>query len=263
MDIIVCMKQVPDTTDVKIDPKTGTLIREGVPSIINPDDKHAIEEALCLKEKYGGTVTVISMGPPQAISALREAYAMGVDETILLSDRAFAGADTWATAYTLATGIRKIGRYDIIFCGLQAIDGDTAQIGPQVADSLGIPQVTYVQNLEVDGSKVKVERALEDGYMVLETEMPVLLTAIKDLNVPRYPTVRGIVEAHRELEVAVWNAQDIDADEQKIGLPGSPTQVKRSFAPESKRAAEFIEGDSPFDKVKKLVDRLEDRNVVR
>jgi len=263
MDIIACIKQVPDTTDVKIDPKTGTLIREGVPSIINPDDKHAIEEALRLREQYGGKVTVISMGPPQAIVALREAYAMGVDETILLSDRDFAGADTWATAYTLATGIKKIGRYDIIFCGLQAIDGDTAQIGPQLADSLGIPQFTYVQNLEVKGSRVKAERALEDGHMVLEAELPVLVTAIKELNEPRYPTVRGIVKAHREHEVKVWTGKDISADPQKIGLPGSPTQVKRSFAPQPKRAAEIIAGDSVQEQVRTLVDRLEDKNVVR
>ena len=263
MDIIVCIKQVPDTTDVKIDPKTGTLIREGVPSIINPDDKHAIEEALCLKEKYGGTVKVISMGPPQAMAALREAYAMGVDETILLSDRAFAGADTWATAFTLAAGVKKTGKYDIIFCGLQAIDGDTAQIGPQLAESLDIPQVTYVQGLEVDGSTVKVERALEDGHMALECEMPVLLTTIKALNDPRYPTVGGLVDAYREHEVKVWSAADIRADPLKIGLPGSPTQVKRSFAPQAKRAGEIMEGESVEEKVKKLVDRLEDRNVVR
>ncbi len=263
MKIIVCIKQVPDTTDVKIDPKTGTLIREGVPSIINPDDKHAIEEALRLKAKFGGTVTVISMGPPQAKTALREAYAMGVDDTILLSDRAFAGADTWATAYTLAAGVKKIGEFDLILCGLQAIDGDTAQIGPQLADSLDIPQITYVQELELEGETIRLHRALEDGYMVLETKLPVLVTAIKDLNEPRYPTVAGIVKAHREHKITVWNAQDIGADEEKIGLPGSPTQVKRSFAPQSKRAGELLAGDSVSEKVKKLVDRLEDRNVLR
>ncbi|HID71156.1 MAG TPA: electron transfer flavoprotein subunit beta/FixA family protein [Thermoplasmata archaeon] len=263
MDIIVCIKQVPDTTDVKIDPKTGTLVREGVPSIVNPDDKHAVEEALRLKESYGGKVTAISMGPPQAVAALREVYAMGVDETILLSDRAFAGADTWATSYTLATAIKKIGKYDIIFCGLQAIDGDTAQIGPQLAEALGIPQITYVQKLEVQGKKVRAERALENGYMVLETEIPVLLTAIKSLNEPRYPTVGGIVKAHREHQVKIWTAKDIGADPKKIGLQGSPTQVKRSFAPQPKRAAEIIEGKSVQEKVKKLVDRLEERNVVR
>jgi len=263
MDIIVCIKQVPDTTDVRIDPKTGTLIREGVPSIINPDDKHAIEEAIRLREKYGGKVTVLSMGPPQAKTALREAYAMGVDETILLSDRAFAGADTWATSYTLASAVKKMGSYDIIFCGLQAIDGDTAQIGPQLAENLQIPQITYVQEIEMKGDTLRSYRALEDGHMVLETKLPVLLTAIKDLNEPRYPSIPGIVKAHREHKILVWNASDVMADPQKIGLPGSPTQVKRSFAPEAKRAAEIIEGDSVEEKVAKLVDRLEDRNVVR
>ena len=263
MDIIVCIKQVPDTTDVRIDPKTGTLIREGVPSIINPDDKHAIEEALRLREKHGGKVKVLSMGPPQAKTALREAYAMGVDETILLSDRAFAGADTWATSYTLASAVKKMGNYDIIFCGLQAIDGDTAQIGPQLAESLQIPQITYVQEIELKGDTLRSYRALEDGHMVLETKLPVLLTAIKDVNETRYPSIPGIVKAHREHEIVVWNASDIMADPQKIGLPGSPTQVKRSFAPEAKRAAEIIEGDSAEEKVAKLVDRLEDRNVVR
>jgi len=183
------MKQVPDTTDVKIDPKTGTLIREGVPSIVNPDDKHAIEESLQLRERYGGKVTVVSMGPPQAMDALKEVYAMGVDDTVLLSDRAFAGADTWATSYTLGMGIKALGEYDLIFCGLQAIDGDTAQIGPQLAEFLGIPQVTYVKNVKIDGNELTVERALEDGHMTVKVPMPVLLTAVKELNNPRYPTM--------------------------------------------------------------------------
>jgi len=263
MDIIVCMKQVPDTTDVKIDPKTGTLIREGVPSIVNPDDKHAIEESLRLREKYGGKITVISMGPPQAIDALREVYAMGVDDTILLSDRAFAGADTWATSYTLGMGIKKIGEYDIIFCGLQAIDGDTAQIGPQLAEFLGIPQVTYVRNVRVDGDRVTVERALEDGHMTVETPMPLLLTAVKELNKPRYPNMGGIVKAFRHHEVKKWNAADIGADPSKVGLEGSPTQVKRTFAPEPRGKVKIMEGDTVTEMVGNLVDHLKDKNVVR
>ncbi len=263
MDIIVCMKQVPDTNDVKIDPKTGTLIREGVPSIVNPDDKHAIEEALRLRESCGGKVTVISMGPPQAMDALREVYAMGVDDTILLSDRAFAGADTWATSYTLGRGIQRIGNYDIVFCGRQAIDGDTAQIGPQLAEFLGIPQVTYVKKVEVDGDELVVERALEDGHMTLRTPMPVLLTAIKELNFPRYPHIGGIVMAFREHEVKVWNAIDIYAESSNIGLEGSPTQVKRTFAPEPRGKVKIMEGISAQEMVENLVDHLKERNVVR
>lgn len=262
MKMIVCIKQVPDTTDVKIDPKTGTLIREGVPSIINPDDKHAIEEALRLKEKFGGNVTVISMGPPQADDALREALAMGVDETILLCDRAFAGADTLATSYTLATAIQKIADYDIVICGRQAIDGDTAQIGPQMAEYLGVPQVTYVRDVKIKGKKLIVERTLEDGYEKIETSLPALITVIKDLNKPRYPSVGGIVDAYREREVKIWTAKDIDADLSKIGLEGSPTQVKRTFAPEPKGEGEIISGTGE-EAAKTLLQKLRDKNVIR
>lgn len=262
MKMIVCIKQVPDTTDVKIDPKKGTLIREGVPSIINPDDKHAIEGALRLKEKFGGNVTIISMGPPQADDALREALAMGVDEAILLCDRAFAGADTLATSYTLATAIKKIGDYDIILCGRQAIDGDTAQIGPQMAEYLGVPQVTYVRDVKIKGKKLIVERTLEDGYEKIETSLPALITVIKDLNKPRYPSVGGIVDAYREREVKVWTAEDVAADISKIGLDGSPTQVKRTFAPEPKGEGEIISGTGE-EAAKTLLQKLRDKNVIR
>ncbi len=261
MNIVVLIKQVPDTTDVKIDPKTGTLIREGVPSIINPDDKHAIEEALKLKEEYGGKVTVISMGPPQAMDALRESKAMGVDDNILLSDRAFAGADTWATSYTLAAAIKKVGDYDLIICGRQAIDGDTAQVGPQVAECLDLPQITYVRKIELDGKTIRAERALEDGFERIETTLPALITVIKDLNSPRYPSVRGIVEACREAEYPIWTAKDIDAEPSKIGLEGSPTQVKRSFAPEPHGAGLILEGTTE-QMAKDLVAKLNDDNVV-
>jgi len=261
MDIIVMVKQVPDTTDVRIDPKTGTLIREGVPSIVNPDDKHAVEAALQLKEKYGGKVTAVSMGPPQAMDALREVAAMGVDETILLSDRAFAGADTLATSYALGRCVEKIGRFDLVLCGRQAIDGDTAQIGPQLAEYLKVPQVTYVKKIEIRDGKVVAERQLEDGYEVVEVPMPALLTAIKELNQPRYPTVRNIVRAWREHEVKVWTAKDIDADPKKIGLDGSPTSVKRTFAPEPKGEGEVLKG-STEEVVNALIDRLLDRNII-
>lgn len=261
MNIVVLIKQVPDTTDVKIDPKTGTLIREGVPSIINPDDKHAIEEALQLRERFGGKVTVISMGPPQAMDALRESKAMGVDDNILLSDRAFAGADTWATSYTLSMAIKKVGDYDLIICGRQAIDGDTAQVGPQVAECLDLPQITYVRKIKIDGKKLTAERALEDGFERIETQLPALITVIKDLNKPRYPSVRGIVEACRDAEYPIWTAKDIDAEPNNIGLDGSPTQVKRSFAPEPHGAGLILEGTTE-QMAKDLVVKLKDDNVV-
>ncbi|KYH34608.1 acryloyl-CoA reductase electron transfer subunit gamma [Clostridium tepidiprofundi DSM 19306] len=238
MNIVVCLKQVPDTTEVRIDPKTGTLIREGVPSIINPDDKNALEEALVLKEKYGAHVTVISMGPPQAEKALREALAMGADEAILVSDRAFAGADTLATSYALASTIKKLN-YDIIFAGRQAIDGDTAQVGPEIAEHLGIPQVTYVENVEINGKDLKVRRALEDGYEIIKVKAPVLLTAIKELNEPRYMNIKNIFEIFSK-EIKVWSADDIDVDRDKIGLNGSPTKVKKSMTKEAKGQGEVI-----------------------
>ena len=264
MNIIVLIKQVPDTNEVKIDPKTGTLIREGVPSIINPDDKHAIEAGLSLREEFGGEVTVITMGPPQAKFALQEARAMGADKCILLSDRAFAGSDTAATSYALAKAIEKIGKYDLIICGRQAIDGDTAQIGPQVAELLNLPQVTYVQQLEYlpNEKAIRVDRGLEDGYERLEVRLPALITVTKDLNTPRYPSLWGIVKACRQTTYPVWTAKDIGADPTKIGLEGSPTQVKRSFAPEPKGGGIIFKG-SPKEAVKALVEKIKEDNVIR
>ncbi|SQC02635.1 electron transfer flavoprotein beta-subunit [Clostridium tetanomorphum] len=210
MRIIVCIKQVPDTNEVRIDPIKGTLIREGVPSIINPDDKNAIEEAVRIKENLKDVeIVALCMGPPQAEIALREALAMGVDDAILLSDRQFAGSDTWATSLILASAINKIGDYEIIFCGRQAIDGDTAQVGPEVAEHLNIPQITYVNNLEIQGKEVIAHRATEDGYYIIKSKMPILLTTIKDLNKPRYPSILGIYNAFREKEIKVWNINDI------------------------------------------------------
>jgi electron transfer flavoprotein beta subunit len=187
MKIIVCVKQVPDTNEVKIDPKKGTLIRDGVPSILNPDDANALEEALKIKDNNPDTpVTVVTMGPPQAKEMLQECIAMGADEAVLLSDRALGGSDTWATSNALAAGIKKIGEYDLIFTGRQAIDGDTAQVGPQLAEKLGLPQVTYVQEFEIKGDRhIRVKRALENGYEVIDTQMPCLLTTVKELNKPR------------------------------------------------------------------------------
>lgn len=239
MNIVVCLKQVPDTTAVRIDPKTGTLIREGVPSIINPEDKHALEEALRLKDEYGANVTVISMGPPQAQNALREALCMGADEAILITDRAFAGADTLATSKALAGALRKL-EYDIVFAGRQAIDGDTAQVGPEIAEHLDIPQVTYVQDVKVEGKTLYVNRALEDGYEIIEVKAPVLLTAIKELNEPRYMNARYIFDSANK-EIKIWSANDIDVEKAELGLAGSPTKVKKSMTKEAKGQGEIVD----------------------
>jgi len=257
MHIIVLIKQVPDTTEVKLDPKTGNLIREGLKSIINPDDRHAIEAAVHLKAATGGKVVVISMGPSQAIDAVSEAIGMGVDEGILLSDRAFAGADTWATSFTLGKAIEKLGAYDLIFCGRQAIDGDTAQIGPQVAEFLQIPQVTYVCEIEkIRATEIIVKRRLEDGYERLGCSLPALLTVIGELNIPRYPIVGGLIAACREdAPITIWNAADIGVQTCEVGLEGSLTHVIKTFTPKFKRQGEILEGDTQ-QVVKDLFTRL-------
>lgn len=242
MNIVVCLKQVPDTTEVRIDPVKGTLIREGVPSIINPDDKNALEEALVLKDNYGAHVTVISMGPPQAKAALVESLAMGADEAILLSSRAFGGADTLATSHTIAAGIKKLD-YDIVFAGRQAIDGDTAQVGPEIAEHLGIPQVTYVEEVKVNGNELEVKKAWEHGYEIDKVKTPVLLTAIKELNVPRYMDVKNIFGVF-DKEIKVWDENDINIDKTLLGLKGSPTKVKKSVTKQTKGQGEII--DKPF-----------------
>ena len=262
MKIIVCIKQVPDTNEVKLDPKTGTLIRDGVPSIINHDDMNALEEALELKYRYKDVeITVLTMGPPQADVALREALAMGADKAILISDRAFAGADTWATSNTLTAAIKKIASFDMIFCGRQAIDGDTAQVGPQIAEKLDLPQVTYVRKMEVSGNTVTVQRALEDGYEVIEVEMPCVLTAIKELNIPRYASVKGIFDAYREKTVEFWTAKDIEIDPGIIGLNGSPTNVRRTFSPEPKGKGTMLPGCDK-DTIYGLFSRLKEKHII-
>ena len=263
MNIIVCLKQVPDTNEVRIDPVRGTLIREGVPSIINPDDRNALEEALRLRdENKDSKVTVVSMGPPQADVALREALAMGADEAILLSDRAFAGSDTWATSTAIAAGIKKIGDYDIIFCGRQAIDGDTAQVGPQIAEHLGLPQITYVEEVKIENDKVRARRALEDGYFIIESSTPVLLTAIKELNEPRYPSIRGIYDAHNANRVKVLSAKDVEADFDNLGLNGSPTQVNKSFTPPGRTGeGEMLKGNAK-EAVEQLIIKLKEKHLI-
>jgi len=261
MRIIVTIKQVPDTNEVRLDPRTGTLIREGVPSIINPEDKNAIEAALSLRQQLGGEVVVISMGPPQADDALREALAMGVDRAILLTDRAFAGADTWATATTLGLAVKKLAPYDLVLCGRQAIDGDTAQVGPQMAEYLNVPQITYVREFHVMDGRVRATRTMEDGYEVLDAPLPALLTITKEANKPRYPTAPGIFKAYREQQVERWGVADLGADPEGLGLKGSPTQVKRSFSPPPKEPGEIIKA-APAEAAKQLLSRMKQKNLI-
>jgi electron transfer flavoprotein beta subunit len=261
MNIIVCIKQVPDTTDVRIDPATNTLIREGVPSIINPFDMYAIEEALRIREKMGGKVTVISMGPPQVIEALKEAVSLGVDEAVLLSDRAFAGADTWATSYALSMGIKKIGHYGVILCGKQAIDGDTAQVGPGVAEFLDIPQVTYVKKIEeIDEKRAKMWRMTEDGYDIIETSLPVVITVVKEINEPRLPSLKGKMRA-KSYQATIWKAADIGADEKNIGLNGSPTNVIKIFTPPARTGGVMLQGDVN-EAVATVVNGLKEQQII-
>lgn len=261
MKILVCVKQVPDTTEVKIDPVKGTLIRDGVPSILNPDDANALEAALKIKDEHPDTVvSVISMGPPQAEIMLRECMGMGADEAYLLSDRAFGGADTCATSTTIAAGIKKAGGADIIFAGRQAIDGDTAQVGPQVAQRLGIPVVTYVQDIKLGDGKVTVERQLEDGYEVIEVQTPCLLTAVKELNEPRYMSIYNIMSS-ADKKIVVWNHQDVDLDPADCGLNASPTQVFKSFTPEPKGKGEMLTG-SVVEMAEKLVGSLKEKHLI-
>ena len=262
MKIIVTVKQVPDTNDVRIDPVTGTLIREGVPSIVNPEDKHAVELALELREAAGGgTITVISMGPPQAEVALREVMAMGADEAILLSDRAFAGADTLATASALSYAIKKIGSYDLIICGRQAIDGDTAQVGPQLAEFLQIQQVTCVLKARFTLGGLLIDRQTDSGTQRLIAPMPALLTCLKETNLPRIPTLHGCIGAYQEKKFTVWSAADIGAPAEQIGLKGSPTQVRRTFTPTPKGKGVILTGE-PTVMVRQTFDFLREKGLI-
>lgn len=238
MKILVCVKQVPDTTDIKIDPETNTLVREGVAAILNPFDLYAIEEAIRLKEVHGGSVTAISMGPSQAESALRECVSLGVDDIVLISDRKFAGADTWATGLALSEAVKKIGDYDLLLFGQQAIDGDTAQVGPGVATFLKIPQACFVRKIEdVSNNKIIIERLMEDGYDRISMIMPAALSVVKEINIPRLPSLRGKRNA-KKAELTVWTADDLKLDEANIGLNGSPTQVAKIFSPEMHKSGE-------------------------
>ena len=260
MKIVVCIKQVPDTTEIKLDPVTGTLIRDGVPSIMNPDDKGGLEFALQLKDQYGAHVTVITMGPPQAEAILREAFAMGVDRAILLSDRKFAGADTLATSNTIAGALRALD-YDLVITGRQAIDGDTAQVGPQIAEHLDLPQVTYVENLKFDGNKTfTIKKSTEEGHQIVEVDAPCVLTALASGVKPRYMSVRGIVEAY-DREIELWNYTNITVDENKIGLNGSPTRVYKSFTKGVKAAGQIYEVE-PTEAADIIINKLKEKFII-
>jgi electron transfer flavoprotein beta subunit len=248
--IVACIKQVPETTEVRVDPKTNALIREGVKSVINPFDENAVEAALQLREAHGGEVIAISMGPPQAEEALRHALAMGADQAILLTDPAFRGGDTLATSYTLAAAVRKLGEVDLIVCGKQAIDGDTGQVGPGLAERLGLPQVTFAIGLEISDHRLRARRVLDDFFEIVEVRLPAVVTVVKQINEPRYPSMRNVLKAKRA-EVAKWSVAELEADTSQTGFDGSPTTVIKVWPPERRSGGRRLEGP-----VEEVVDTL-------
>jgi electron transfer flavoprotein beta subunit len=261
MNIIICIKQVPDTTAVRIDPETRTLIREGVPSIVNPFDMYAIEEGLRLREKHGGNVTAITMGPAQAEAALREAISLGVDDAVHLCDAAFKGSDTLATSYALAAGIKKVGAYDIIICGKQASDGDTAQVGPGIAVHLDVPQVIFVRKIvEMRDGHMIAERITEEGFDLVEAPLPAVVTVVKEINEPRLPSLKGKMKA-KKAEIRVWGVQDLGVEAGRVGIEGSPTWVERVFSPPQREAGQIWHGE-PDELAKRLVNELEKLKMV-
>jgi len=261
MNIVVCLKQVPGTTKVKIDPQTNTLIREGIESIVNPFDTYALEEGGRIKERCGGKVTAVSMGPPQAEEMLREAISTGADEAILLSDSTFAGSDTWATAYTLAKAIDKLEQCDLIICGRQTIDGDTGQVGPELAEILGLPFVAYVSKVEEIGNEyIRVRRMIEEGYEVIETSLPAVITVVKEINVPRLPSLRGLAKA-KSAAIPVWTAEELGVNKSMVGLSGSATRVVKVFFPQRVCRSEILQGDLES-QVDTLVDKLREAKII-
>lgn len=261
MEILVCIKQVPDTTEIRIDPETNTLIRTGVPSIMNPFDAYAVEQALQLKEMTDGRVTVVTMGPPQAKSILGDALAMGVDDAYLVTDRKFGGSDTLATSYILASVARKLGPFDVILCGKQAIDGDTGQVGPEMAEHLDIPQITYVSSVEVDGKGVKAVRECTKHQEIVTAQLPVVITVVKGEQEPRFETIRGRLHANR-YEIKSLTRDELPVEDESIGLKGSATRVKRSFTPERHAECVWIKGESVREQAGKLYEALKRANVI-
>lgn len=265
MRIIVPIKQVPETSNVKMDPVTGTVIRAGVETVVNPLDLYALETALRLKESHGGTITVLSMGPPQAIKALKEAVAMGCDDAVLVSDRKFGGSDTWATSYTLAQSIKKLGSYDLIIAGERATDGDTAQVGPGIASWLDIPVATYVARIDTaDGANIVVERLVEDGYQILSLPLPSLLTVVKEIAAPRLPTLDGKIRA-RQMQIPVFSTENMDVDAASLGLKGSPTKVVKINTPKVARGGTVVKAsddEAVVAAVDQLMSFLESKGIV-
>ncbi|WP_379969279.1 electron transfer flavoprotein subunit beta/FixA family protein [Ectobacillus sp. sgz5001026] len=262
MDILVCVKQVPDTAEIKIDPVTNTLIRSGVPSIVNPFDKHALEAAVQLKEAHGGTVTVLSMGPQQAKAALKECISVGADKAVLVTDKLFGGSDTFATSYILANAIKKLGDFDLILCGKQAIDGDTGQVGPAIAEHLGIAQLTYAAKIDVEGEKITIKRETEEGYEIIESKLPVVCTVVKSINEPRFATIKSKMAANKVEIEEITFADMPDIDRTKIGLKGSPTKVKRSYTPPKRSSGIKIQEDTACISVQKLIGNLLEAKLV-
>ena len=261
MNIVVCLKQVPGTTEVKIDPITNTLIRQGIKAIVNPFDSYALEEGVRLKEKFGGKVTAISMGPPQASDMLKEAISVGADEAVLLSDMAFAGSDTLATAATLGKAVEKIKTYDLIICGRQTIDGDTGQVGPELAENLGIPFIAYVSKIEeIANGKMRVQRAVEDGYETIESPLPAVITVAKEINVPRMPSLRGLSKS-KTVQIPIWTANDIAAEKETIGQAGSGTWVVKVFYPQRIQHAEMLKGE-PEAQARALIEKFREAKLI-
>ena len=260
MNIVVCLKQVPGTTEVKIDLETNTLVRAGIKNITNPFYTYALEEGIRLKERYGGRVTALTMGPPQAEEMLREALSTGADEAVLLSDRAFAGADTLATSYTLAQAVNKLGQFDLIICGRQTLDGDTGQVGPELAEVLRLPFVAYVSRIEETNRKMRVQRMVEEGHEMIEFSLPAIITVVKEINIPRLPSLRGLAKA-KSAAIPIWTAEKLGIDKGKTGLSGSATRVVNVFSPQRASMVEMFQGELE-DQLESLIDKLRDSGVV-
>ncbi len=261
MNIAVCLKQVPGTTKVKIDPQTNTLVRQGIENIVNPFDTYALEEGVRIKERYGGKVTAISMGPPQAEAVLREAISSGADDAILLSDSAFAGADTLATAYTLAKAIERLQECDLIICGRQTVDGDTGQVAPELAEMLGIPFIAYVSQMEgVSNGYMRLQRMVEDGHEVMETPLPAVISVVKEINVPRLPSLRGLTKA-KSAVIPVWSISELGIDKARVGLSGSATKVIKIFFPQRVHHGEILQGELE-NQIDSLIEKLREAKIV-
>lgn len=261
MNIVVCLKQVPETMDVKIDPQTNNLVREGVGKVINPFDTYALEEGVRIKERCGGKVTAISMGPAHAVDMLRESISLGADEAVLLNDTAFTGADTWATAYTLAAAIHKLGVFSLVICGRQTADADTGQVGPELAEILEVPLISYVSQVEeISADQIRVRRMIDEGHTVIQTPLPTVITVTKEINVPRLPSLRSIIRAKNK-PISVWKLQELGIAAEKVGLSGSFTQVINLFYPQRARQTTIFQGELE-DQVDELVDRFKTAGLV-